>query len=269
MRKEEKAMTKTNRKRQKPTRGKRLIRNIVLIIVFALIFTFFYPVHLTKQGAINAALENIHIKDAETMLTVQPMETRYIHRAFAGDENHIFMLATGRGIFFYGNTTIIDTIINDEESAISFKAEFLNWGYDNGGDTTESFVATYDKSAVLAGFVNDERIKKVEVVTNSENSPFVTEEITDDGKFVLEFNTGMVVDSCSLDRLKEFIGYDNVDYLEVNGYDADGNLIVSYDPPEERPITVIKRQWVDGNGNYGNRILGYMMPKTGTMEWRE
>ena len=130
-------------------------------------------------------------------------------------------------------------------------------------------MATYDKSSVLAGFINDERIKKVEVVTNSENSPFVTEKFTDDGKFVLEFNTGMVVDSCSLDRLKEFIGYDNVDYLEVNGYDADGNLIVSYDPPEERPITVIKRQWVDGNGNYGNIILGYMMPKTGTMEWRE
>lgn len=266
-------MTKTNRKRQKPTRGKRLIRNIALIIVFVLIFTFFYPVHLTREGAIKAGLENIHITDADIMLIEQQGESRYIHRAFAGNDNHIFMLGIGRGLYLYSNARIIDTIINDKESAISFKQEYINWGYDDGGDTTESFVATYDRTSVLTGFVNDERIKKVEVVTNSENSPFVTEDFTD-GRFVLKFNTGKVIDSCSLDRLKEFIGYDNVDYLEVNGYDADGNLIASYGPAEERSITVIERRfWTKTPSGepegYNNEILGYMFPSEGVIKWDE
>ena len=261
-------MTKTNRKRPKPTRSKRLVRNIVFIIVFVLIFTFFYPVHLTKQGAIKAGLENIHITDAEIMLIETKAESKYFSRAFAGNDHHIFMLSMSRGVCLYGTANIVDTIINDNESALSFKMEYIDWGYDDGGDTSESFVATYDRTSVLAGFVNDERIKKVEVVTNSENSPFVTEEI-EDGKFTLKFKSGMIVDSCSLDRLGEFIGYDNVDYLEINGYDADGNLVASYGPPEERSITVMQRQWVDGNGNYGNRIIGYMMPMEGTIDWRE
>jgi len=172
-------------------------------------------------------------------------------------------------------------VFNDEVQAVLIDNHYEQEVFAEGeswenGDVPQLTYA--ELICVMCGFVNDERIETVMVLTN-QGAMYSADVSKETGAFALMYTSGRIIRTITEEVLLMYEGYINAPYTLVQGYDKDGNLIDTFDVRDidDPYITEIYNphvaEWFPKSdipgANQGFKSLGWADLETGEITYYE
>lgn len=221
-------MNKRRRILPKLTRKGKVVRNLILITIVALFFFWENDYHFTAEEAFRNAERQAHFGPSEIAFVLEDMNN-FEGLDFTGIANSMMVgraeewLAMGflskrYGLLYYGGVEVLE---NDKSRSLRY------WTYPISSSLIEAPASEADGAMVegsiyqmvLAGFVNDSDIARVEVETR-ESGRYSSEEIVN-GLVCIEF----LSDPWWGGEIQASREYPSPYYKTVWAYDKNGNVI--------------------------------------------